>query len=605
MHTPATQGWTPAGSGSQSGAPAEGHDRPATRAGRDTGTSRAWKAALVTAYLAWTGLVFLLCTVPPVSRDALTHHLAVPKLWIAHGGIYETPDIPFSYYPQLLELLYTLPLLWGQDNLAKYIHFAFALLTAGLIVAHLRSRVRPVLAWTGGLMFLTVPLILKLSVTVYVDLGLTFFGTAALLAAIRWLEHPHRWQWLALGGLGAGLALSTKYNALVAFTVLSLLLTLFAVRRREGIPPGRIAASVALFLAVALLVYSPWPLRNLTLTGNPIYPLHQSLFAQQERPPAPAAPQRPAAEKPLGPLTTRRLVYEEPLGYTLLIPFRIFFEGRDDDPRYFDGRLHPLLLILPLLLALRPLRKGLPGWELAFLGLYCALIVLYTFFTRDMRVRYVVAIVPPLVILTVYALHGLDLWLRQRDARPWARKAVPGALIAAFFMPNLSYAMHLWQKVEPVPLLLGHVDRETYIRTHLGDYAMVQLANRSVPAGGRVLGLYLGGRRYYFDVPVILDNGLPGRLAATADSGAALARRLTEQGFTHVLVRYDLFQHALSRLDPERQGVIVSFFRRHTVRLGAENGFGLHRIRTHGDPGRTAADEARADPDPGRGTPTS
>ena len=32
--------------------------------------------------------ILILCWVPPVSRDALTHHLALPKLYLAHGGIY-------------------------------------------------------------------------------------------------------------------------------------------------------------------------------------------------------------------------------------------------------------------------------------------------------------------------------------------------------------------------------------------------------------------------------------------------------------------------------------------------------------------------------------
>ena len=57
--------------------------------------------------------IVLLGAVPPVSRDALTHHLAVPKLYLSHGGIYEIPSIAFSYYPMNLDLLYwSFPLSW-------------------------------------------------------------------------------------------------------------------------------------------------------------------------------------------------------------------------------------------------------------------------------------------------------------------------------------------------------------------------------------------------------------------------------------------------------------------------------------------------------------
>lgn len=36
---------------------------------------------------------------PPFSRDALIHHLQLPKLYLLHGGIYEIPELVFSYYP--------------------------------------------------------------------------------------------------------------------------------------------------------------------------------------------------------------------------------------------------------------------------------------------------------------------------------------------------------------------------------------------------------------------------------------------------------------------------------------------------------------------------
>ena len=82
----------------------------------------------------WAGIIGLvvlmgaMAAVPPVSRDALTHHLAVPKLYLHYGGMVEIPAIVFSYYPMNLDLLYLLPLYFGNDILPKFIHFTFALL---------------------------------------------------------------------------------------------------------------------------------------------------------------------------------------------------------------------------------------------------------------------------------------------------------------------------------------------------------------------------------------------------------------------------------------------------------------------------------------------
>ena len=128
------------------------------------------------------GCIVILASVPPVDRDALTHHLAVPKLYLKHGGMVEIPSVLFSYYPMNLDLLYLIPLYFGNDIVPKYVHFAFALLTAWLIYGHLRRRLeKPLWGLLGALMFLSLPVIVKLSVTVYVDLGLIFFSTASLL----------------------------------------------------------------------------------------------------------------------------------------------------------------------------------------------------------------------------------------------------------------------------------------------------------------------------------------------------------------------------------------------------------------------------------------
>ena len=97
--------------------------------------------------------IIILSSVPPVSRDALTHHLAVPKLYLKHGGMYEIPSIVFSYYPPNLDLLYLIPLYFGNDIIPKFIHFAFALLTAWMIFSYLKVRLDAAYALSGGLFF--------------------------------------------------------------------------------------------------------------------------------------------------------------------------------------------------------------------------------------------------------------------------------------------------------------------------------------------------------------------------------------------------------------------------------------------------------------------
>ena len=75
--------------------------------------------------------------------------------------------------------------------------------------------------------------------------------------------------------------------------------------------------------------------------------------------------------------------------------------------------------------------------------------------------------------------------------------------------------------------------------------------NRHLPPNARVLGVFLGNRRYYCDRDLIFDGALEAGIQS-ATSAEALARMLREKGFTHVIIRYDLFdKFILSRLSAE------------------------------------------------------
>ena len=554
------------------------------------------KILFAAAYVLHVLWIILLASVPPVSRDALTHHLAVPKLWVEGGGIHERPDILFSYYPQLLDVLYMAPVALGNDIAAKYLHFAFALLTALLIFLFVRRRLGPSWAALSGLLFLTLPLIVKLSVTVYVDLGLIFFTTAALFSAVIWLEETDRTRWLVIAAICSGLALGTKYNALVSFLVLGLLLPFFyLVRFRRDNPHAEQLNAVkfgALFVAISLLVFSPWLIRNYGLTGNPVYPLAQGVFAGQakqlpstdeatdalQHARAAIREQAGKGEKPLGPLLTRRLVHEESLAYTLLIPLRVFFEGEDDNPKYFDGRLNPFLLLLPLALLVLGRRAGPGNAEVPMFSAYAVLMILLVFLVIDMRQRWIATVVPPLVVLATYGLRAVHEELSRRLVSVAWANSVTGLIIAVCFVPNLLYAHGLFGKIDPVPYATGRVDYATYVQTHRPEYSAIMLANQLVPEGQKVLGLYLGNRRYYFEADAVAVNDVFTSIAERSVSGGGIADRLAELGYSHIVVHEGLFRQWLGSTDERTASRVNEFVGERLQELLVEGGFGLYAI---------------------------
>ncbi len=538
----------------------------------------------------------LLAGVPPVDRDALTHHLAVPKLYLQHGGIVELPEIEFSYYPMNLDLLYLVPLFFGNDILPKYIHFAFGLLAALLVYNHVADRLQSRF-WglAGALVFLSLPVVVKLSITVYVDLGLIFFSAAGLLALLRWAESGMRWRWLIVSAVSCGLALGTKYNGLITFFLLSALVPFLAARSSSRAGFGALVRGIgwtAAFVFLSLAVFSPWMIRNVRWTGNPIYPLYDGVFrsfSPAGKTPAEETGAGADAGEPsqgLNHFVSRKLVFGESPLETFTIPLRIFFQGEDDDPKYFDGRLNPGLLVFSVLAFFgtaalgrreRTERLVLAGFSLFYL--------LYTFFTVDMRIRYVGPILVPLAILSVYGMRQAARLLEGHLRVPGVagKAAVALALVVLTLAPNFFYLARQFEIVRPLDYLTGRVDRDEYIARHRKDYPAYRFINTALPQDVKILGLYMGNRLYYADRPLVFGDRLFEQALSRAGSPEELAGLLQERRFSHILLRGDILGIvAAETMTPRDLAVFQGFIQRHTRTLFSREGFFVMEILKSG-----------------------
>ena len=530
-------------------------------------------------------VILVLCAVPPVSRDALTHHLAIPKLWIDNGGIYETPDVVFSYYPMNLDLLFTLPLIFGNDILPKYLHFIFGLATGFLLYRFIKHRLNRTYALTGVLLFLSLPVIVKLSITAYVDLGLVFFSTAAIYLLVSWQSNGCRTSSLLIGSaVCCGLALGTKYNALVVFLLMTLMVPCVAVAARQntndahGVNIGvRAIWDGMIFAGVALIIFSPWAIRNIFWTGNPLYPLYDGLFN----------PLAPYKEPSLHPFLVRKLVYGESFWETILIPLRIFFQGQDDVPALFDGRLNPGLFILPLLGLWPPSKPSRSlGLEKRLLSAFAVLFILIVFFTRDMRIRYIAPAIPFLVILSIYGLNNYFEWSTRLKKTMMRRCLKTGGILFVLtcFGWNAVYIAGLFAEVRPLDYLSGRLTREAYIETFRPEYAAIQYINHSVMDGDRVGCVFLGNRGYYFnDAPLFYEWGVFKDMVAAADGAEMLALNIRQQGLTHMVIGVHQLQEWSQRsLSVENQHKLQDFLANQLEMLFNKNGYVVYRLKMKG-----------------------
>ena len=530
-----------------------------------------------------------LAAVPPVTKDALVHHLAVPKIYLRHGSLVELPSMPFSYYPMNLNLLYGVALYLGSDILPKYMHFAFALATAGCLFVYLRRRLSPAYGALGALLFLSVPIILKLSMTVYVDLGVIFFITCSILFLFKWLEKGLGFRYLTASALFCGLAVGTKYNGLIALFLLTLSVPLLYSRRAPAAPGQSVRALglAAAYFLVALLVCSPWFIRNYQWTGNPLHPLYSQWF-QPEEGGVTDAMSTGAAPKEVGPgiFTYRRVVYGESAWEIALLPIRIFFQGKDGDPRYFDGRLHPFLLILPFFAFMRS-REGPESERLEKRCLLCFAILFFgfAFFSHGLRARYIAPIIPPLVILSVFGLRNLMAWIQSLNS-PRTRQAgmlVLGAAVLACLLYSAGYLAEQYRIVRPFGYLTGEVSRDAYITARRPEYPVAQCANRETPMDAKVLLVFMGKRGYYLERDYIVGVDRLGKIVKRAGTPETVTQELMKDHITHLMTFLPILERwAGDNLDGEGGDVMRRFFREYTQPICLHEGYALFAVGSGG-----------------------
>lgn len=536
---------------------------------------------LIILLISMMACVVILSLVPPVSRDALVHHLNVPKLYIEKGHIYELPYMPYSYFPMNVDLIYMIPLYFGNDIIPKLIHFAFALLTGGVIFGYLTRRLNRTYALFGTVFFLSIPIIIKLSITAYVDLGLILFSTASLLLLLKWMESDFKLRFLILSAVFCGLALGTKLNGLVGFFLMTLFVPFLFSRcaPKKRMNSARAVGYGLLFIAITLILFSPWMIRNYQWKGNPVYPLYDRWFNPSKTHTEETVPDKKLQDGPRSLFTYRAIVYGESWWQIALLPIRVFFEGKDGSAQYFDGKLNPFLLILPIF-AFWGIRKD-PlkiAREKKILLVFSVLFFAFTVFSTALRIRYFLPIVPPLVMLAVFGIQNIIRILKDMKSTIIRRA---GSITFGFAMIcllaiNALYILGQFQYVRPFQYLSGDLSRDAYIEKYCPEYPAFQYVNENLQMDSRLLFMFIGKRGYYCDRDYIPDTGAQVnrlyRLIMKSNGPSELLNGFREMNITHLIIHVGLFKKWANEVfDADKKALLSSLFKEHATPLYSKN----------------------------------
>lgn len=461
--------------------------------------------------------------------DSVGYHLADPKLYVQAHRLFYIPWEDHSNFAFNTEMCYTLGLLFGSVPLAKWFHFACLVGTALGIVEFGRRHLTTQVGVLAAVLFVSLPLVFWEGGTAYIDLAVTFYTMLTLLALGRGIAERSE-RWLLMAAVLMGLTLATKDTALGTLALLAV--GLFVWRRWSvGQGTARSLGRATLWGLIALTVGSPWFLKSLVYTGNPVYPFLYNVFGGRGWSTAnTAAYQAFFAAYGVGRHIPDALQVPWNLVMNLLPghPIRERHQSFSDTQTVLSA-LSPVLtaaLFFPVFT-----RGRAPGAIRALAAWACGGLVVW--FVTAQAVRFLLPLLPAICLLTAWVL-----------IQAWEAHTVSGRTLTGLAVCSLVFSAYLGGQLvsEEAPAALGLISRDRFIASGDPAYPAIQFINTRLPAGttvafyGNPLGFYCD-RPYFWAEPehsTLIDYD-------ALHSPDDLNRALRRLGTTHVLINSTFF----------------------------------------------------------------
>lgn len=218
---------------------------------------------------------FIWALAPSIRYDALTYHLGVPEIYIQAGRMVEVRESFNSYWSHYIEMIFTLALLVSGQPLPGLLHFTAGLAATGMVYSIGKRLSGTRVGLVAACIFYSIPLVNYESATVYIDLFLTLFIVGAYFAGFIWWKDGQA-GWLVLSGIFAGLAVGSKLTAGPMLVPYGIMLVIGLLKRYKL--SGQFWRSLFNFGFPAVLLLSPWLVRDWLWTSNPVFPIYNSFF---------------------------------------------------------------------------------------------------------------------------------------------------------------------------------------------------------------------------------------------------------------------------------------------------------------------------------------
>ncbi len=430
-------------------------------------------------------LLLLTTQYPPMDWDATMYHLVLARQYLNDGQILLQPGAIFPILPLLNHMLFVWGLALHDDILAQMVEHLFLLLVAGALFAWGQRQRSEWLGLTAAAFWLAHPLILWLSETAYVDLGLTcfvFLGVYAL--RVFWDDGAREWWWLGLTLLG--FAAGSKLPGMVFFSGASVLAVLAWWRARLTVKQLLLSAGFV------LLLIAPWYALIGKLSGNPFWPM----FAERSS----------GLWGDKSTVTALRIWIDlvgvpKTLTNFLLAPVYMIYQPAPFLP---DNRLplFPLIGVWGVAWAVAWWNRSVRWWSL-----WALMFTGFWFFSSQQLRLWVPAI--PLAIL---AFCESVQWLASRN---FLARFIPAPryvdgfcvvfIVVAFWFGGVTVKDRIRAKGLPPTRM---EDRESYLRNIWAHFAAVEYVNNHLTGNDAVYVIQASWLNYYFKTRVVDASGI-------------------------------------------------------------------------------------------------
>ncbi len=449
---------------------------------------------------------------PETFYDSMVYHLAVPAYWLSHHGLADFPTNFFANYPYSAEVYFLNGLAWQGTESAKALNTVCVGICGLLAGGWAREIAGAKAGWLALGLVLTFPLLEVNSWSTEVE-GFLALAVVLMAYSLNRLAVEKEGPWALATGLFTGLALGAKYTA---FLAVGGSLFVFLFQKAEFFKKNRAGLWLPLFFGTFLLL-SPWILKNLAYTGNPIFPYGMTHFPGRH----------------LTPLGYGRLLQEQHARVTtdgwswLILPWTLTMANPDS--YNFCG---PLALALAPFLCLSRFRHP----TLRFLAALIPVLLAAGF-----AITHILRFVLPAFVL-FYVLAGAVLGGGEQIAwrKGWAWAA---GFCAVLCFAYLSLISHYYYSCAGI--WLGRQTRAEYL---MGTgkitpyYDTAQWVNRNLPGDARLL-VAGDARGLYYERPFLTDSVFDeqelSRAAVEENDAEGIARRLKELGVDDVVVNGD------------------------------------------------------------------